>query len=166
MKKKIVDDRGRLFGVISVVDIGVIAVVIILAVAVYYKFLVVDVKKAVVDSQPITFQVKAEGVRAYTTDSLKVGDEFYEVVTDTTYDVGKITDIEVTPAQRYLTLQDGTNVLAPVENRYDVIITVEGKGTCLDGRYYLNNLDEFGVNAARSYCTLYTAISATVVSIG
>ena len=52
--KKIVDERGRLFGRISVIDFIVIAVVIVLAVAAYYKYHALDATSKSAGNTPIT----------------------------------------------------------------------------------------------------------------
>ena len=92
---KIIDRNGRLFGKISVIDLLVVAVVVVLAAALYFKNNQAHTGTTVTEEN-ITFQIRARGVYDYVADAIQVGDGLY----DKDYAsggkaIGRITDIQV-----------------------------------------------------------------------
>ena len=71
---KIIDRNGRLFGKISVIDLLVIAVVAVMAVALYVKTNQKEITSTTTRNTPITFQILVRGVRSYVADAVAVGD--------------------------------------------------------------------------------------------
>ena len=59
---KLIDHNGRLFGKISVIDVLVLAVVVVLAAALYFKSNQTHTGTSVTNNE-ITYQVLASGVR-------------------------------------------------------------------------------------------------------
>ena len=64
---KIIDRNGRLFGKISVIDVLVIAVVLVMAAALYFKNNQAHTGAAVTE-QAITFQVRDHAIRFLSSD--------------------------------------------------------------------------------------------------
>ena len=74
---KIIDHNGRLFGKISVIDLLVVAVVVVMAAALHFKSGQTHTGVTVTE-QPITFQIRARGVRSYVVDAIHMGDGLYD----------------------------------------------------------------------------------------
>ena len=74
---KIIDRNGRLFGKISVIDVLVIAVVLVMAAALFFKSNQTHTGTSVT-SETITYQMVANGVRTYVADAVQVGDLMYD----------------------------------------------------------------------------------------
>ncbi len=165
---KIIDRNGRLFGKISVIDVLVIAVVLVMAAALYFKNNQAHTGAAVTE-QAITFQVRARGIDSYVADAIRVGDGLY----DQNYSsggraLGKITNIEVesTPGTKLADeLTDGTTAMFEAEDTVDLLLTVEGRGLVTGRSYSLNRVYDLGINSSRNYCTRQADFTGTVCRI-
>lgn len=166
---KLIDRNGRLFGKVSVIDLLVIAVVVVMAAALYFKNNQTHTGTAVTE-QDIVFQVRALGVDDYVADAILVGDSLY----DQNYPsggraIGQITDIQVerTPGLKLAAgeLTDGTAGLLEAEDTVDLLITVKGRGLVADGRYSINRVYDLGINSFRNYWTKRAEFTATVCEI-
>ena len=164
---KVIDQNGRLFGKISVIDLLVVAVVIVLAAALHFKSGQTHTGITVTE-QPITFQLRVRGVRSYVVDAIRVGDGLY----DQNYSsggraLGEITDIQVErdPGTTMAYLNDGTVALIDTDDTVDLLITVRGFGLVTGRSVSLNRVYDLGVNSSRSYCTKRADFIGTVAEI-
>ena len=161
-KKKIIDDRGRLFGKISVIDVIVIVIVVVLAVAVYVKYDVLDKTNSAVKTTPITYTAVVSQVRQPSAALFRDGDEIY---TNTGIDMGQITNITTAPSQVSTSILDGTYVMANVDGRYDVTLTIVAPCSESNGRYYINKTYELRVNTDQQMVTKYNAVTVTIIGM-
>ncbi len=166
---KLIDRDGRLFGKISVIDLLVIAVVAVIAAAVYVKNNATPTGSDGVKEVPIVFQVRTTGTESYVADALRVGDKIY----DPNYSsgggpVGEITEIQVLSdpgTAVYENMPDGTLPRIEVAGTVDLLVTVKGTGVS-DGRSYsINRVYELGVNSSRTYRTNRAIFNGTVIEI-
>lgn len=165
---KIIDRNGRLFGKISVIDLVVVAVVVVLAAALYFKSNQAHTGSAAME-QTITFQVRARGVDRYVADAIVVGDGLY----DQNYPsgdraIGHITQVEVErdPGTKLAEdLGDGTAALVEAEDTVDLLITLEGTGLVEGRRYSINRIYALGVNSGRTYYTKRAQFVGSVANI-
>lgn len=165
---KMIDRNGRLFGKISVIDVLVIAVVLVMAAALYFKNNQAHTGTAVTE-QAITFQVRARGVDNYVADAIRVGDGLY----DQNYSsggraLGEITDIRVerTPGTKLADqLTDGTAAMFEAEDTVDLLLTVRGSGLVTGRSYSINRVYDLGINSSRNYCTKRADFTGTVIEI-
>lgn len=162
---KIIDRNGRLFGKISVIDLLVIAVVVVMAAALYVKNNHKDITSTSVTNTPITYQVLVSGVRNYVADAIREGDLLYDQVYSSGGTLGTITAIEELPSGKLAEFNDGTVDIVPVEDGVNLLLTVEGSGLISEGRYLLNRVYDLGVNSSRSYNTKYAQFTGTVTAI-
>ena len=122
----LLDEKGRLFGKISIVDIGVLLLIAVLIGGVYYKFFMVDKDQNAAKFDTIEYKVLVEEVRQQSVDAIEIGADIYDVKTNSP--MGRITDIEVLPATDQLTKADGTMVIAEKPERFNVLITIRVPG--------------------------------------
>lgn len=162
---KIIDRNGRLFGKISVIDLLVIAVVAVMAVALYVKTNQKEITSTTTQNTPITFQILVRGVRSYVAVAVAVGDAVYEVDRSTGGALGTITDVQVSPGSTLAQFSDGTAEYVPVEDGVNLLITVEGEGLVSNGRYQLNRIYDLGVNSSRNFHTKYVQFVGSVFAI-
>lgn len=165
---KIIDKDGRLFGKISVIDVLVIAVVIVMAAALYFKNSQVHTGTAVTE-EAVTFQVRARGLNRYVADAILVGDGLYDKDKPSGGQaLGRITDVEVEqdPGSKLADkLTDGTVAYLEAEGTVDLLITVEGRGVRSGGAWTLNRVYNLGINASRTYYTKRAEFSGAVSAI-
>ncbi|KUO72761.1 MAG: hypothetical protein APF77_02015 [Clostridia bacterium BRH_c25] len=123
----LLDEKGKLFGKISIIDIGVLLLIIALLGGAYYKFFMVDKNQNAAKFDTLEYTVVlVEGVRQQSVDAIEVGADIYDVKTDTP--MGKIVSKEVIPAVEQLTKADGTVVLAEKPERFNVRVTIQVPG--------------------------------------
>ena len=122
----LLDEKGRLFGKISIIDIGVLLLIIALMGGVYYKFFMVDKNQNAAKFDTIEYKILVEEVRQQSIDAIEIGADIYDVKTDSP--MGKIMSKEVLPATDQLTKADGTVVIAEKPERYNVLVTIQVPG--------------------------------------
>lgn len=122
----LLDDKGRLFGRISIIDLGVLLLIAVLLGGAYYKFFMVDRTQSAAKFDTLEYKILVEEVRQQSVDAIEAGADIYDFKTDS--HMGKIVDKEVLPAKGQLTKADGTVVIAEKPERFDVIITIRVPG--------------------------------------
>lgn len=164
MSKKVLDEKGRLFGVINIIDVIVILLAIVIVCGVYVKFSHNErTSTASASLQTVTYQMKVPAVRSGIADNLRAGDKIWDQENDV--EIGTIKDVQVTEARRAEALTDGTYAEGTVQDRFDVVLTIEGGCQVLNGRYYMNKSDEISVNHEKKSYTKYCKFTGIVIGI-
>lgn len=163
---KIIDRNGRLFGKVSFIDVLVVLVVVVMAIALYMKNNTLEASMTgETSSTPIVFTVEAENVHLNVIEAIQVGDKVYDKDRSSGGAIGVITAIEEMEAGKVERLTDGTYARLTNENARNLIITIEGSGSVTNGRYAVNKIYEIGVNAARNFYTSHAVFTASVIDI-
>lgn len=163
---KIMDRNGRLFGKVSIIDVLVVLVVVVMAIALYMKNNTLEASKTGESSNtPIVFVVEAENVHLNVVDAIQVGDKVYDKDRSSGGAIGVITAVEEIDASKVEKLDNGTYARLTNENARNLIITIEGSGSVTNGRYAINKIYEIGVNAARNFYTSHAVFTASVIDI-
>lgn len=122
----LLDEKGRLFGKISIIDIGVLLLIAALLGGAYFKFFVVDKDNNAAKYDTLEYKILVEEVRKQSVDAIEIGADIYHVKTDTP--MGKIVNKEVLPATDQLTKADGTVVIAEKPGKFNVLVTIQVPG--------------------------------------
>ena len=169
---KLMDENGRLFGKISVIDVLVVAVVLVMAAALCFKNASLgDIGEKERDrsiEQPITFQIRAQGLRTYIADAILEGESIYDANYPSGGEpLGTIAKVEVTadPGSAIYALFDGTAGLVEMEDTVDILITVEGTGVAEGRTWSINQAYDLGINSTRNYYTKQVQFVGVVDSI-
>ena len=160
--KRFIDDRGRLFGLISFIDVIVLIAVVILAIASFTGISEIDNPIVAARTVPVTYDVKISVVRQMTVDMLRIGDHIYN---ESDAYIGTVVGISVTEAEVLEALLDGTFVMGKAHERYDVVLTIEAQCSFNNGRYYADRVFELNTNAEYRINTKYVATNGTILSI-
>lgn len=162
--KKLIDENGRLFGLVSIIDVAVIAVVAVLAVALYTKDTTLPIASASDPMQTIRYEVTINNMPAGRLESLRVEDGVYD--RETGNPMGVIKDIQVDDCKISMLKADGTYVMAPIEGRYNVTLTVEAK-VLVDarGHYYINRTNIVGVGWTMDFQTKTSLFGGTITEM-
>lgn len=129
-----IDNKGRVFKRISVVDIIILLCIAIAVGGFVYKMRAgnnVIVAKA---NTPIKATFLISEIRNYTADSIKAGDLLYEEHGGL---LGKILYVKVLPAKKVVDSPEGKQVYAEMSSRFDAYVTVEAEGAVRDGSIYI-----------------------------
>lgn len=128
---KILDEKGKVFSRINVIDFLILLLIIGVFLAFYAKSMLSTKESSIAeDSTPvsITYLVNVRSVRTPTVDSLKasIGKDIYA---DTTKPpIGKLEKIDVTGAEDFTVKDDGSYVKATIPDKYDVVLTLTVDG--------------------------------------
>ena len=162
--KKIIDENGRLFGRISVIDLAVIAVVAVLAIALYTKDTAVPIAGESDPLQPVRYEVVVSNMPAGRLEGLKEGDVLYN--RETGNSMGTIQSIKVEDCIISMIKTDGTYVMAPVAEHYNVTLTVDARVMVDErGHYYINRSDLIAVGWGVDFYTKTSLFGGTIVGM-
>ncbi|MFI3251367.1 MAG: DUF4330 domain-containing protein [Eubacteriales bacterium] len=162
---KLLDQNGRLFGKISIIDLIVVLAVVILCIAFYVKNNVLTVTSSAQNNVGITVVMVAELVPNYLVDAVQIGDYVYDELNTTGGPIGVITDIEYFEAGQYRELYDGSYAKVTGEDEQNFRITIEGTGIYQNGRYIMNRTFEIGANASRYFQSKYARFLCRVETV-
>lgn len=163
--KKLIDEHGRLWGKISILDIFVIILAVLLLSGLYVKYGVMNTTSKAAGTTAIAYTVKISGIREFSASALKEGDLLYDKNNSGGYAVGTITGIEKTDAKKLSETADGKLVLGNYPGYYDVVLTITANGTRTEGRYLVNKTYELNANSVRTYNTKYCSFEGTLTEI-
>ena len=150
-------------GKFNIIDGIVILVIIVLICGAVYKFRGLDKTKKNTAMTPITHEFTIESLRNYAFENLQVGDTVYDYTSGNA--IGTISNIEWKDAVEPFYTIDGQTVEAPVENRYDAVVTVEAQASESDGVYFVDRTYEICVNSQRKIYTKYVDCTAVITGI-
>lgn len=162
MKKKIIDENGRLFGKISFIDVVVLIAVAAVVLAFALKPEVLVSTSGTTETTPVEYVLVAKNVRKSVSDMFVPGDVMY---TEGGVAIGKITKVESREATVMSQLVDGTYVEGVIASKVDAYITVLADCSHSNGRYYANRTYELFVNQNGKYLTKYTMLTAILDEI-
>ena len=162
--KKIIDENGRLFGFVSVIDVAVIAVVAVLAVALYTKDTAMPIASVADPMQPIQYVVTITNMPEGRLESLRSGDAIFD--RETGNPMGIIQNIHAEDCVISMLKADGTYVMAPIDTRYNVILTVDAQAMVDNrGHYYVNRSNIVGVGWSMDFYTKTSLFSGTITEM-
>ena len=170
--RKFIDRDGRVFGLISVVDLLVLVFLVLAGVSLYLKFHVLDTTETVQNQDlssmdTISVQVLVPNVSDFVADALAVGDEVYDQGNFDAGVLGTIADIQIQDASYVADLSNGLRaVVSGAEDHCNVLLTLECRYTESNGFYMINGDYPLGVNVARTFFTKYASFSGTVLQVG
>ena len=123
MKKKFIDENGRLFGLVSLIDVAVIAIAAVLVFALTTKETASPIISIAAPMDKISYELTISNMPEGRLNSLKAGESIYD--SDNGNPLGTIADIKVEDCVISILKADGTFDYAPVEGRYNVIMTIQ-----------------------------------------
>ena len=147
------------------IDALILLVVIGLVAGTWLKFRGGDrvTSSAAGGDTPITYQVFIGGVRQYTVDAIQAGDTLYDRESDR--EVGVIREIDVRPGTSMIQDPEGQIHEVEAENRFDLYLTIDAKGTVKDGVRTISRIYTVNVGSFRQFYTKYSAWQGRIWSI-
>ena len=134
-------------------DILVLVLVVVLIGGAVYKFKKADTTANTGTLTAVTYTVEIQKVRQFAESNIRSGDKLYDKTSGNC--IGTVTAVALSPAYEPMVGADGEAVLAPVENRYDVLLTVEAEAQESGGSYYVNRTYELVCNSLKHFATKY-----------
>lgn len=132
----IIDGKGRLFSKVSVIDIIVLTVIIGLGVSWGYKAFSGNTQQIISPNTRFYTTFLVEKVRDYSVNAVQEGDVFFEQ--HDSQPMGKVVKVTTETAYDVMKRTDGTAQYVPMEDRYNLFITLECTGSINDSGYFVN----------------------------
>ena len=136
------------------IDLLIVVLVIGLVAGTYMKFRVSDKTSVAEPQTPITYQVLLTNVRQGTVDAIQEGDTLYD--DDSGRDIGVIRSVDASPATSLAQDTEGALHWADTDDRFDVILTVEGQGSVSGNNYVINRIYSLNIGSFRQFYTKYS----------
>ncbi|NJD01774.1 MAG: DUF4330 domain-containing protein [Ruminiclostridium sp.] len=140
----IIDDKGKLFGKISIIDILVVCLVLAGIAGAYYKFGRSNTISAFVKPDKIELTFFSEDIPKYAGEAINPGDLVKDRLTDGVF--GKVKEVALGPDIYYAANADGKMVKSSKEGYASLKIIVEGNGRYQDTGVTFNNKEYYVYN--------------------
>ena len=152
----IIDEKGKLFGKISIVDILIVAVLLAAIGGVYYKFGRSKTATPFTKSDTIEVSFYIEDIPDFVANSIKEGDLVKDRVNNVT--IGKVTNVKVGPDIIFFPTSEGQVISSSKPGYASVQFTATGQGIYSDTgssisgmEYYINKQFELRVGKVNIY---------------
>ncbi len=155
----LIDKKGKILGLINIIDL----LVILLVVAVVGRFTMKqNQRSAGVVTRNIEVVLHVKEVRDATADVIEVGDIVKETKTNGV--LGKVTNVRVEPSDTLVETADGKVVVYPNPVYKDIYITVLGSGSAGENAIVLGS-NEIRVGTTLQLKTNLYSVTSTVMKI-
>ena len=162
--KKIIDQNGRLFGRISVIDVGVLVLALVLVAAFATKDKFTPVAAIASPMQDVSYALTITNMPEGRLESLREGDTLYD--TETKYALGKVASVEAEECTISMLKADGTYVMAPIEGRYNVTVHVNAKAMVDERQHiYVNRTNQIAVGLTLDLYTRSALFGGVITEI-
>jgi len=160
-----IDNKGRIKGKVSIIDIILVVALVALAAAFVYRQVSPRLDVILRPTTPLYVTVQGTGLRHFITDAIEIGDIMYR--NHVGNPIGTVVAIELELALDYLHRSDGTAVLVPMEERYTIRVTMHGIGSVTERGYFINGLDHLAVGGEIALTSNRAFIpSGQIVAVG
>ncbi|MGI6561504.1 MAG: DUF4330 domain-containing protein [Clostridia bacterium] len=140
---KLIDDKGKLFGLINVIDLAIVLVVVALVAGIVIKMGSTDDKPK--ESKWYMVTVYCEDVQGNVAENLKPNDR---IVYGNVYVDGYVVSVEEFPAKDTVVLPDGTLMEVEKPGYSDILVKVK---VLYQGNDNLIMLGKYQVNIGKSF---------------
>ena len=154
----IIDQKGKLFGKINIIDLIILVVVIAAAGILGYKFLAPKAQES--SSSVAVVKYYIEEVSDFIADNVKVGDKCMDEAKNVP--LGTVTAVEIGDAVSHATNDKGEYVESSKPGHKSMIITTEVNATPFDhgmivgaSKYYVGHTFVFLAGDAKLYLRVY-----------
>lgn len=139
-RRMIIDEKGKLFGKVSIIDVCILVVIVAAIIFVGIRFM--PGKEGTTSDSKLTVTYYAEEVSDFVANSVKVGDALMDDTRNCA--LGTVTNVEVMPSQSYATNSDGIYVKSSKEGFNSILITSETNGQLSDTGCIISN-NRYGI---------------------
>lgn len=138
---KFIDEKGRIFGIINIIDLFIILIVIIIGLGIF-KFQDIRESVNIFDTSEkvdiyITYNINDVRMASY--EGIKIGDVFY--VKDTNQIIGEVIYKSYSNSKISTIDSNGKFVYSEVPDHYDVLFKIKAKGSYNDTKVTINGKD-------------------------
>jgi hypothetical protein len=139
--KMIIDNKGRLFGKISIIDILIVVIIIVAVAGIGSKFVKSKTASPFVKTDKIQVQFYVEDAPDYAIKAVKIGDPVRESIQNT--GLGKVIDIKIDKSVSWVQTDKGEYVAASREGYLSCVLTMEAEGIYGNNGVSINNTEYY-----------------------
>ncbi len=132
---KIINEKGKLFGVINVIDLVILVAVILVAAAAVYKFAGPKVGEAIAPKSDMYVSMRIRGAMDYLEAELSKMQPGDKLVAGNGFVDAEVVSVSSIPYLSAANTADGKFVTAADPQKYDVIVTVKAEQSKTDPIY-------------------------------
>lgn len=159
-----IDNKGKLFGKINIVDLFVILIIIVAAIFTYFKFNVSKHSDITTSNGKAQFTIRVKDVRDFTANNFEVGHKVYDHESGKC--IGVIKKVEVSDAYDYITKTDGTIAYSKRPERYNVELLIETDAVVNEKGINAGGTRTLYYNQKSVIYTKFVQTEGTVVELG
>ena len=163
--KKLIDEKGRLGGKLSVIDLVILLLVLAIVIGAYVQFFVLEQTDVRADVEPIRYTLGIQNVRDWAAHNIRPGDTVFAASGAA---VGTVQYVFSEPLEQVVvSALTGEVWQASLPERYTVYVEVSATATVADGRFLVSRTVPMGAgNSPTQFTTRYASFSAFVKEIG
>ena len=159
---KIIDEKGRLFEKINILDLIIVITLLILVGFTFIKF---DKNNSKLFSDTIIeYTVSVENIRQSTVDALSKNKENIMDYTSKK-EIGNIVDFNYSPAVKLEQMADGRYKEVMPKDKYDCLLTIRVKGTISSDNYFTSSGKKIITGDTIEVFNKYASTSGTIKSV-
>lgn len=138
---KIINEKGKLLGLVNVIDLLIVLVVAIgiLGVMKYKDIGNIMSKLAADETGVIYITYSINGVKDVSVEGVSIGDTFFDE--DSRQIIGPVVEKSATQSQIATTNTEGTFMYSEIPDRYDLLVKIKAQGTWNDLEINVNGDD-------------------------
>ena len=123
---KLINEKGKRFGVINVVDLLVLLAVIAVAAGVGYKLFAPQIAEAAAKQVDMTMIVRVRGATPFLVEEVERNSQVgKQIVSGNSYTSAVITEMQIEPYDQQVTTADGRIVTTRDPDKRDLVFTIE-----------------------------------------
>ena len=159
--RKLIDEKGRLGGKLSVIDLVIILLILVVVIGAYMNLFVLTPTTITIEAAPVRYTLQISHVREWAMHNIRAGDALFSAGTY----VGTIQSVRAEPFET-LVQSESHAWWGEVPARYTVFVEVLATATVTDGRFMVSRAVSMGIgNSAAPLTTRYADFSATLTEI-
>ena len=124
---KLVNEKGMLFGIINVIDLAIILVIALVAVAAVFKFAAPAASEAIAPKSDMTVTLRVRGAMNYLKDEVLKLQPGVKLIAGSDYIAAEVVSVESIPYLSAATTSDGKFVTSEDAQKCDLIIKIHAK---------------------------------------
>ncbi len=123
---KVINEKGKLFGIINIVDLLVLLAAIAVVVGVGYKLFAPQLQEARAEQVKMTAVVRVRGATPFLVKEVERNSQIgKKIVSGNTFTNATITDMKIEPYDQQVTTADGRIVTTRDPDKRDLVFTIE-----------------------------------------
>lgn len=129
---KLVNEKGKLFGIINVIDLAILLVIALVAVAAVYKFAAPAASEVIAPKSDMTVTMRVRGAMDYLTAEVMKLEPGERLIAGSNYVDAEVVSVESIPYLSAATSAEGQFVTAADPQKSDLLITIRSKQSKTD----------------------------------